>query len=216
MKAQPTPKVWTLPSVAGCADSRHSVLPEEAIDMNRPRDTYRYYADQFREAYRYYEWPLKLLSRLARRAFTWLLIGAWALWTVLMITGPLIHAVYKLGEPGRAHVATCREYSSRGTVIECSGTWALDDGTAGGGRISGAGYADVDRTVPVRALGSGVRVDRTRLDLPLVAIPLLIVTLLLRRGRRARAPETPQMPPPPPPSRYGPWIEGEVVAERRD
>lgn len=89
---------------------------------------------------------------------SWLLIAFLAVGLLLVYGGWSTFRDQRSGTPGQARVTSCEGGRQYDPGIRCRGTWTTGGSlTEGGrvivGRVEGAGYGDVGRTIDVRVHG---------------------------------------------------------------
>jgi hypothetical protein len=132
------------------------------------------------------------VSARARRRPPWLLGVFLLIGGGLVAGGFSVLADQRSGTPGTATVRECEGGRKYQPGIRCTGTWSGEGGAVVAGRIEGAGYGDVGRTIDVRVHGTdhatkpslGTPIVLWALGAPIAALALLGLAGWWRDGRR--------------------------------
>ena len=108
-----------------------------------------------------------------RGRFPWLFAVVLLVGLGVVAGGFSVFADQRSGTPGKATVSECTGGRKYQPAIRCSGSWVTGgalvagDGRVAVGRIEGAGYGDVGKTIAVRIHGTG-HATKPSLATPLV------------------------------------------------
>jgi hypothetical protein len=100
----------------------------------------------------------------------WLVIGMLLLGLAIVYGAVSIYRDQHSGTPGRAEVSGCAGGTKYDRGIRCDGSWSYR-GHVVLGRVEGAGYGDVDKTIDVRIHGGD------HATVPSLATPIVLLAL---------------------------------------